>query len=145
LLLTALWVRTHGKPGLIRSNSMLKSCSKCGKIHDYNYKCTKGSRVYNGGEERKLRSTYAWAKKSEEIRAKAQFLCEVCRQQGIYNYKGLEVHHITKLRDNPQGLLDDDNLICLCIEHHKQADAGEIDKAYLSELALMRENGAETN
>lgn len=107
-------------------------------MHPYNYKCTVG-RVYRGGEERKERSSYAWTKKSEEIREKAQYLCEVCRDEGIYTYEGLEVHHIIKVRDDKSKLLDDYNLVCLCIEHHKKADRGEIDRDYLLELAKKRE------
>ena len=63
----------------------------------------------------------------------------MCRAQGRYTYTSLEVHHIAKLRDNPDGLLDDLNLICLCPEHHKQADAGRISKGYLKTLANNRE------
>jgi hypothetical protein len=48
------------------------------------------------------------------------------------------VHHIEKLRENVDGLLDDDNLICLCGKHHKQADKGLIDKEYLKELVKLR-------
>jgi hypothetical protein len=57
---------------------------------------------------------------------------------GIATYTGLEVHHIEKLRENVDGLLDDDNLICLCGKHHKQADKGLIDKEYLKELVKLR-------
>ena len=67
-------------------------------------------------------------------------LCEVCRAQGLYTYEGLEVHHITKLAENPSGLLDDDNLITLCVYHHKQADAGEIDADYLKKLVKYRQD-----
>ena len=116
---------------------MYKSCSKCGKIHPSNYNCTVG-RVYRGGEERKQRSTYAWTKKSREIRDSALF-CEVCKDQGVYNYRDLEVHHIDKLREREDGLLDNSNLICLCKEHHRQADNNEIDKDYLRKLADKRE------
>ncbi len=65
-------------------------------------------------------------------------LCEVCKAQGVYNYNDLEVHHIEKLKDNPDGLLNDDNLICLCVYHHKQADAGELNADYLRELVKER-------
>ena len=118
---------------------MMRACGRCGKIHPYNFKCDKG-RIYNESMERDLRNKYAWAQKSAEIRERAQGLCEVCRAQGIYTYKALEVHHIEKLRDNPQGLLDDYNLVCLCTAHHKQADAGEIPQDYLRELAQKREH-----
>lgn len=117
---------------------MYKSCSRCGKIHDSNYKCNVG-RLYNGGDERALRSKHAWHKKAKEIKHKANHLCEVCRTQGTYTYTNLEVHHIDKVRENPDRLLDDDNLICLCVTHHKQADKGNIDKGFLIELVRKRE------
>ena len=119
-----------------------KSCPFCGRIHPVDYNCpAKPKRVYKGTEERKLRNTNDWAKKSKEIREKAQGLCEVCRDKGIYTYKGLEVHHIVKLRENPDGLLDNYNLVCLCTTCHKKADRGELDKDYLRRLARQREEG----
>ena len=121
---------------------MFKACSKCGKIHPRNYQCNVG-RIYSGGEERNLRSTYAWTCKSAEIREKANYLCEVCRDQDKItesSYQDVEVHHIEKLKENNSLLLDNYNLICLCVEHHKQADNNEIDKEYLKELARKRED-----
>ena len=73
------------------------------------------------------------------IREKANYLCEVCRDQGRLTYNDLEVHHIVKIKDDSNKLLDDYNLICLCVEHHKQADAGELDIDYLRRLAKDRE------
>jgi 5-methylcytosine-specific restriction protein A len=122
---------------------MLRSCPYCGRIHPAGYICkaSKRKRAYNGGEERKLRSTYAWTKKSKEIREKAQGLCEVCRDKGLYTYTGLEVHHIEKVREDKDRLLDNYNLICVCAECHKQAEQGKIDKEYLRKLARKREQG----
>jgi 5-methylcytosine-specific restriction endonuclease McrA len=119
---------------------MMKACSKCGKIHPYNYECKVG-RIFAGGDERKLRSSYAWTKKSEEIREQANYLCEVCRDEGIYTYDGIEVHHITKVRDDKSLLLDNNNLICLCKKHHLLADDNLIDKEYLITLAKRRGEG----
>lgn len=120
--------------------AMYKACPYCGRIHPDNYECkAKPKRAYNTDEERKARSTYAWYKKSMEIRNRAQGLCEVCKDKGIYTYRNLEVHHIQKLRDDISGLLDNENLICLCVEHHKQADAGKIKVEYLKSLAIARE------
>lgn len=120
---------------------MYKSCSRCGSIHSYNYKCNLG-KVYRGGQERKLRRLSAWKYKSLEIREKANYLCQVCKDQGVYTYDNLEVHHINKVKDNPSLLLDDYNLIALCVEHHKLADKGEIDKNYLLNLVYDREKTA---
>ena len=118
---------------------MFRSCSKCGKIHAYNTKC-EVSRVYERTDERKLRSTNAWKEKSKDIRERANYLCEYCKSQGIITYNNLEVHHIEKVRDNKDKLLDDYNLICLCVDCHKQADDGKIDKDILKELARQRED-----
>lgn len=115
-----------------------KACSRCGKIHKQGFNCTKG-KIYQGGEERKLRNTYKWEKKSQEIRDRSNRLCAVCRDLGIYTYNDIEVHHIEKVKDRPDLLLVDENLICLCQEHHKQADKGEIDKEYLKSLADRRD------
>ena len=117
---------------------MYKACSKCGKIHRYDKEC-QVKKVYQGGKERDLRSSYKWTKKSQEIRQRSNYLCEVCKEQNIFTYENVEVHHIEKVKDNNELLLDDNNLICLCVEHHKQADAGEISKEYLKELVRRRE------
>lgn len=117
----------------------LKSCSRCGRIHPRGYKCNYG-RVYakKTNEADKLHDQRRWKRKANQIKADAKGLCEVCLDMGIFNYKSLEVHHITKLRDNADLWLDDDNLICLCTRHHKEADAGEIEADYLRRLAKER-------
>ena len=120
---------------------MFKSCSKCGKIHDTKFKCNAGQDILKNREERKLRSQYVWTQKSEEIRERANHLCEVCRDEGKITYDDIEVHHIIKVRQDASLLLDNYNLVCLCQEHHKQADKGKIDVDYLFLLAKKREDG----
>ena len=117
---------------------MLKACSICGKIHPAGYTHRK-YRKYETAEERKLRSSNKWKIKSLEIRENADYLCEVCRDLGVITYDDLEVHHIEKIRDNKDLLLENNNLICLCVTHHKQADRGELSKEYLQKLAEDRE------
>ena len=122
---------------------MQKACGKCGRIHPYGYICKAGKN--NAGqnssdrEERRLRSTYAWTQKAKQIKEKAQYLCEVCRDKGIYTYDHLEAHHIIKVREDKEKYLDDDNLVCLCESCHQQADAGELSKEYLQMLAGRRD------
>lgn len=118
---------------------MYKCCSRCGKIHTKNYTCHDGKRIYVGGSERQLRSTWRWTEKSRDIRERAHYLCEVCKAEGRLTYDDIEVHHIVKVKDNEELLLDDNNLICLCTAHHRQADNNEIDKEYLRELVRQRE------
>lgn len=118
---------------------MFKSCSRCGKVHSTNYKCKYNS-YKKDTEARSIRQKNSWHKKSEEIRKASNYLCSVCREEGIYTYKGLEVHHITPIEEDKDRVLDNYNLICLCQEHHKQAEIGKIDRDYLYKLASDREN-----
>ena len=86
-----------------------------------------------------MRSSYAWRKKAEQIKERANYLCEVCRDQGIFTYDHLEAHHIEKIREEKDKYLDDANLVCLCVSCHKRADAGELSKEYLQMLAGRRD------
>lgn len=91
--------------------------------------------------EQALRCRSSWTLKSREIRERSFYLCAVCKDQGILKADdNVEVHHIRKLRDYPDGLLEDDNLVCSCTYHHKQADQGELDAEYLIKLAQERDN-----
>jgi len=119
-----------------------KSCSKCGKIHDINYKCKTNYKfeARTEDETRKLRNNYKWHTKAKQIKQDSKFLCAVCFDEGIYNYNNLEVHHIEKLRDDKTKLLDNNNLICLCRRHHIMADKGTLNKDYLYELVKNRED-----
>ena len=117
----------------------LISCSRCGRIHGDNFTCKSGRLPRTN--EQALRNLNKWHCKSREIRERSLYLCSVCKDRGeIRADDNLEVHHIVKLRDDPSGLLDDDNLICLCTEHHKQADRGELSADYLRGLAQKRDN-----
>lgn len=117
---------------------MWKSCSKCGRIHPSTYACHIGDNI---SPENRLRNTYKWRQKREEIKKASNYLCAVCKEEGRYTYEDIEVHHITKLKDDAEGLLDNYNLIPLCVKHHKLADEGKIDADYLRELARRREEG----
>ena len=118
---------------------MLRSCTKCGRIHDINFKCNGGGRLPQTAEQA-LRRRTSWTNKSKEIRERSKYLCAVCLDKGEARADDdIEVHHIRKLRDYPDGLLEDDNLVCLCTYHHKQADKGELDADYLRQLAQRRD------
>lgn len=118
---------------------MLRSCTKCGRIHDINFKCNGGGRLPQTAEQA-LRRRTSWTNKSREIRERSKYLCAVCLDKGEARADDdIEVHHIRKLRDYPEGLLEDDNLVCLCTLHHKQADNGILSAEYLRELAQRRD------
>lgn len=119
---------------------MYKACSRCGKIHDYNKKCYAGDTLRKKNTKaNKFRKTTEWKYKSEEIREDSKYLCSVCLDNNIYNYDMLEVHHIDPIEENYDRRLDNYNLICLCNAHHREAEAGNIDRTYLYELAEERE------
>lgn len=117
---------------------MFKSCSRCGKVHSTRYKCNHNT-YKKDTEARRLRNKNSWHIKSEEIRKNSSYLCSVCREEGRYIHNNLEVHHITPIEEDKERVLDNYNLICLCQEHHKQAEIGKIDRDYLYLLARRRE------
>lgn len=126
---------------------MLKACTYCGKIHPKEYICPKKPKRKYGYKDReessvKFRAKNAWRKKAIEIKERDNYCCQVCKA-GLYdigerrlNYKNLEVHHITKLREDLDVGLDDENLITLCQVHHRMADKGEIPKEVLKGLII---------
>ena len=119
---------------------MLKACSICGRIHKRGEICPKAAkRRYLRREEERGRYTYAFAKLSQQIKARQSQLCPLCLLAGDLRPNPLETHHIEKIVDRPDLLLDDANLIALCNEHHRQADEGEIGKPVLRDLAAERD------
>lgn len=68
------------------------------------------------------------------LKERDSYLCQVCKDNDRYNYDDLEVHHIVPLEEDCNLRLDDDNLITLCVAHHKQADRGEISEEYVKGL-----------
>ncbi len=118
----------------------LVTCPHCGRVHSTVYHCSdKPRRKYVRKEVEKGRYTSAWHQKSEEIKERSNYLCAVCLDNRILTYDGLEVHHIVKIADRPELLLEDSNLICLCVQHHKRADRGCISPDYLMRLARLRD------
>lgn len=123
----------------------LKTCRHCGRVVDRRHDCSRRPRRkrYERAEAERGRYTYAWEKKSLEIRERSMYMCAVCKDQGRVSCEGLEVHHIIPLRERPDLLLDDSNLVCLDEDCHEKAERGEINREYLLRLAREREEGAQ--
>lgn len=115
---------------------MKRSCSYCGRIHDYNYDCPMKPKPKGNRDKdiEKFRGGKLWKAKRKEILERDKGLCVVCRL-GIGCEPDLipadSVHHIIPLADDLDRRLDDDNLISLCAYHHEVAERGEIPAADL--------------
>lgn len=66
--------------------------------------------------------------------------CSYCLENGALTYEGLETHHIVSLRERPDLLLEDTNLICLCRHHHEMAERGAIPAETLRTLVMKRDS-----
>ena len=127
----------------------LITCKHCGVVergHCCPYRPKPKPKESN--EIRRFRNTQAWIKKSNEIKQKARYLCEVCmddKYNTIYqfNFNNLETHHIEPISENYNRRLDNNNLVVLCQQHHKMAEKGSIPREYLFELAAKREGNAD--
>lgn len=121
---------------------MLKSCSRCGGIHEHSFKCQSMtvSRVKPDTIANKFRNTQEWKRKRNNILIRDKGLCQLCIRNlyntfgRIYNHKLIEVHHIEPIAEAYDLRLDESNLISLCTYHHKMADRGEIPREVLKDL-----------
>lgn len=117
---------------------MLKTCSICGKIHDFNKVCRRPSKKKDT-KASKFRNTNGWIKKRASIKTRDKYLCRVCMSGKYdtnyrYTYKELEVHHIIPLEEDYSKRLDSNNLITLCRMHHEMAESGIISREELQEM-----------
>ncbi len=122
---------------------MLISCRYCGRIHDTRVDCGKRpTRKRQVADAERGRYTSRWRRKSAQIKSDAGGVCEYCLAHGIVRYGALETHHIIPLIEQPDMLLDDENLIALCRVCHEQAEAGAISRDELRRIAAARISGS---
>lgn len=123
---------------------MLKSCKYCGGIHPSGYVCPKKPprSPHKGSKAALFRRTNAWRQKRNCIVRRDFHLCRICDESSYgtfgvpgLNVQPLQVHHIEPLEERFDLRLEDDNLITCCSMHHEMAEAGEIPRDYLHELA----------
>ncbi|MBE5830820.1 MAG: HNH endonuclease [Butyrivibrio sp.] len=119
---------------------MLKACPYCGRIHDRGFDCGKKpkprKRETKAGS---IRSTSMWQRKRESIKARDNYLCQLCLidyegTRNHYQTEGLSVHHIVKIEDDETKAFDDDNLITLCEIHHEMAEGGRVPIGILKDI-----------
>lgn len=123
---------------------MLISCQYCGRVHQRGEVCPrKPLRKKYGTMPERVRNTYAWRKKRDEIKKRDLNCCRLClidetkSQSKRFNYKNLSVHHIVPIEEDFSKSLDDDNLITLCEDHHKLCELGKVSRDFLFELAKL--------
>ncbi|MBQ1777656.1 MAG: HNH endonuclease [Acidaminococcaceae bacterium] len=131
--------------------AVLKSCSFCGKVHDFNAVCPKrieyerrrsaqyDRRQYvRDSKADKFRSTQAWQRKRNEVRERDLNVCRCCfLVHHRITTEGLSVHHIIPIERAYSRRLSNNNLITLCRECHEQAEKGAMTPSELA--ALLRQ------
>jgi 5-methylcytosine-specific restriction protein A len=122
---------------------MLKSCKYCGRIHDSKHDCGRKPqpKKYRTDKD-KFRSTAVWQRKTEEIKQRDLYLCQICIRELYntnikYNYNNLSIHHAIPLEIDSDKRLDNDNLITICAYHHEMAEKEEIPRKEI--LGIIRE------
>ena len=132
---------------------ILKTCGYCKKIHDTKIKCgakkkyyrEKNSRYNKSQEYQDIIKSNRWKKLSALIKSLDNHECLICKDCGLISPKVLEVHHIEKVMNNFEKAFDEQNLITLCIFHHKQAEQGIITIDELLELINKYRNNDVNN
>ena len=118
---------------------MLKLCSQCGKLHDFNAGPCQAGRFKKNTKAGQFRNTSRWQRKRKQIRERDKNLCQVCLLDEYdtyrtYTFDNIEVNHIIPVNEDIDKALDDYNLISLCSYHHKMADKGLIPRTVLFAL-----------
>lgn len=112
-------------------------CPSCGNKHPFGTKPCRSRRApKRHSTADRLRRTYRWRIKSEQIRERDKYLCQMCltnRYDTVqqYTYSNLSVHHIIPLAEDMRRAFDDDNLITVCDYHHRLAESGKIPRRSL--------------
>ena len=131
----------------------LKTCTYCRKIHGKEINCTAKKGYYRDKNTRyekdkdyiKFIKSKQWYNKSQEIKRLDSYRCLVCQSLRLNSPVYLEVHHIIKYRNDTSLGLDNSNLITLCVNHHKQADANTIKASELYRLIELYRDTTESN
>lgn len=123
---------------------MLKTCSICGTIHDFDKVCKRPRKEKKNTESNRFRKTNKWTEMSKSIRRRDNYLCRVClsgkyKTNYRYTYKELEVHHIIPIEKDYSKRLDSRNLITLCRMHHEMAESGQIPIEELQSMVMEAE------
>lgn len=118
-------------------NMIMKYCTKCGTLMQYNgkslcavcqqkreeqrkaYRNKEKDKIYNQKYRNKKTDKFyhskEWKNLSRAILAKANYQCALCGKLAV------EVHHIEEVADNWEKRFDIDNLMPLCTScHNKQ-------------------------
>lgn len=131
----------------------LKTCTYCRKIHGKEINCTakkgyyreKNSRYEKDKDYIKFIKSKKWHEKSQEIKLLDSYCCLMCKSLGLISPKYLEVHHIIKFRNDLSLKLENNNLITLCVNHHKMADSSKISTNELHRLINKYRDTTEQN
>lgn len=127
---------------------MLKICSTCGKIHEFNTVCPKRIEAVKKRQAKYDRSKYdrnsaadlfrntkKWQRKRNEIKLRDLNICRYCF---LIRHKittsGLSVHHIISLDKDFDLRLSNNNLISLCRDCHEAAEKGVIKTEELKKI-----------
>lgn len=115
---------------------MLRSCPRCGRVHDSRIKCAREWKPRTSPADR-FRSSRSWQRTRDAVRARDLSLCRVCadKEPPEYVTEGLSVHHIVPLEEDFELRNDMDNLVTLCSRCHEDAENGRVPRGYLRALA----------
>lgn len=112
-------------------------CEERLPLYSKDNRCTKCKRSYEAIKNRrykKVKDFYhssAWDECRQEFKRDNYSLCLLCASNG-YLKDVDHVHHIISVwtKEGYDKRFDEDNLMCLCEEHHKKVHRGEIEFLY---------------
>ena len=99
---------------------MIGRFCKCGRLVQGECTCQAAKRRRYTHQDKNKSYTYAWDVLSRRKR-QANPLCEECLQHGMRT-PATEVHHIEKVTERPDLVMEWTNLRSMCAKCHRKAD-----------------------
>ena len=111
--------------------ALLRLCTYCKAKVPFGTKCTceiqhtkdKYNQYKHDRKDKQEQNFYSgrdWIRLRDMIRCKHNGMCVICYMKDKQITQQNVVHHIVELKENFDLRLDEENLICLCNNHHNQ-------------------------
>ena len=114
--------------------SRLISCCRCGRIHREGECTVKPTDSSGKVKTKKYRSCTRWNKVRKIALERDYYMCKMCLAENVITRDKLEVHHIIPIAVDSNKAYDVDNLITLCVNHHKMVEGDKRYNELLHEL-----------
>jgi len=109
---------------------MRRYCTRCSQIVNHKHQCKKKVAQKNMSaqetKENKFYRSYQWKQLRNQKKNDIGYQCEICRYLGKIGYSD-NIHHVKTIREYWVNRLEYENLLGVCIEHHRDIEKNKLE------------------